>query len=70
MPDIILMSVDFPAPFSPSSTWTRPGRTWTVMSLRTSTGPKDFDTESSVSTGSGAGPVRDPGGVAVVMRSS
>src|SRR5699024_5816016 len=49
MPDIILISVDLPAPFSPRRTSTSPARTWTVTSSITVTGPKDLLTPSSVS---------------------
>ena len=50
MPDIILISVDLPAPFSPRSTSTSPVRTCTVTSSMTVTGPKDLLTPSRVSS--------------------
>src|SRR5699024_5619458 len=49
MPDIVLISVDLPAPFSPRRTSTSPARTWTVTSSITVTGPKDLLTPSRVS---------------------
>ena len=50
MPAIILISVDLPAPFSPSSAWTCPRRTDKVTSLITLTGPKDLETLTSCKT--------------------
>src|SRR5699024_11698283 len=49
-PAIILISVDLPAPFSPSSAWTCPRRTDKVTSLITLTGPKDLETLTSCKT--------------------
>src|SRR5690606_1798298 len=43
MPERILMSVDFPAPFSPMMAWTSPGRTSKSMENRTGISPKDLE---------------------------
>ena len=39
MPNRTFMSVDFPAPFSPSSAWISPGRMRSVTSFRTAFDP-------------------------------
>src|SRR5699024_2086247 len=46
-PAIILIRVDLPAPFSPSSAWPCPRRTHEATSVITFTGPKDRETLTS-----------------------
>ena len=53
-PARIFSSVDFPAPFSPTSAWTSPGATLKSMSCSTRTGPNDFDIPFAAKTGSPA----------------
>ena len=47
IPDIILISVDLPAPFSPRRACTWPGRTLILTRSITLTGPKDLETSLS-----------------------
>ena len=49
-PERMRMSVDLPAPFSPITAWTSPASSASDTSLRTSMGPKDFETRSARST--------------------
>src|SRR3954470_2118438 len=51
-PEMILISVDLPAPLSPSSPSTSPLPRWRSMFLSAVTGPKRFDTPSTRSTSS------------------
>src|SRR5215813_11415151 len=48
---MILMRVDLPAPFSPTSAWTSPPRTVKSMSRRTVTPANDFATPLRLRTG-------------------
>src|SRR5215212_422702 len=61
MPDRILTRVDFPAPFSPTSTWTSPARRSNATSSRATTPGKRFDiprnSRTGAGTGAGAGPI-------------
>src|SRR3954467_15009952 len=53
-PEIVLMSVDLPAPLSPSSPRTSPLRRWRLMSRSAVTGPKRLATCSTRRTSSSA----------------
>src|SRR5207247_6457645 len=52
-PAMILISVDLPAPLSPSSPRTSPLRRWRLTSRRAVTGPKRLETCSTRRTSSG-----------------
>src|SRR5215212_8773730 len=51
MPAMHLMSVDLPAPLSPTRAMTSPGATWKSTSKRACTAPKLFETPCSSRTG-------------------
>ena len=69
-PDMILISVDLPAPFSPSSAWTSPGRTSKLTPRSTATGPNDFSIPSSATIGEPGTPATDDGGMSPRRRRS
>ena len=50
-PVMILMSVDLPAPFSPTSAWTSPGRTSKDTPCRARTAPNDLVMARASSSG-------------------
>src|SRR5262249_42278881 len=49
-PVMILIRVDLPAPFSPTSAWTSPARRSNETPLSARTAPNDFEIESTLSS--------------------